>query len=96
MNTATNSPMSFLIFKHYMDKIKEEYKYFEVLYNIGMLDLVSKIISLDVCVELLEIMFKDEDHFLSEWIFERQFGEMDNTTTSDIYNTLIENYNKKE
>lgn len=82
--------MSYSNFSKYIETLKKECELREKLYSVGIFDIISQIYTFDICVELLEIIFNDTEHRLSEWIFEENFGEVNNTSVSDIYKELTD------
>lgn len=85
-----NVLISDLTFTNYIDALKKECEYREKLYSVGMFEILSQMFTFDMCVELLEIIFNDTEHRLSEWIFEENFGEVNNISVSDIYKELTD------
>jgi hypothetical protein len=82
--------MSDSTFTNYINALRRECEHREKLYSVGIFDILSQIYTFDICVELLEIIFNDTKHRLSEWIFEENFGEVNNTSISDIYKELTD------
>ena len=80
--------MSYSNFSKYIETLKKECELREKLYSVGIFDIISQIYTFDICVELLEIIFNDTEHILSEWIFEENFGEVNHISTKDIYKEL--------
>ena len=81
--------MSYSDFLHYIKILKTEFEFREKLYTIGVFDIITQLHTFDICVELLEIIFNDKTHRLSEWIYEEDFGEVNHISTKDIYEELI-------
>lgn len=84
----SNVSMSYTDFSNYIATLQKECEHREKLYSVGIYDIISQIYTFDICVELLEIIFNDTKRRLSEWIFEENFGEVNNISTLDIYNEL--------
>ena len=80
--------MSYSNFSKYIETLKKECELREKLYSVGIFDIISQIYTFDICVDLLEIIFNDTEHILSEWIFEENFGEINHMSTEDIYKKL--------
>ena len=80
--------LSYSDFLHYIKILKTESEFREELYAVEIFDITTRLHTFDTCVELLEIIFNDKTHRLSEWIYEENFGEVNHISTEDIYKEL--------
>ena len=90
MNTTNKIPITFDKFNHYINVLRNECDFREALYQVGVYDIISRVYSFDICVELLETLFNDKNNIISEWIFEENFGEVNNISVEQLYDMLIQ------
>lgn len=90
-------------FERYIKKIMDEWDYIDKCESIGF-NIYEHAHGIDCTIELIEKNFEDEEHWLSWWAFEKNFGRdnkydatddygnvLPTDTIKDIYNILVEN-----
>lgn len=89
-------------FKRYIERIRREWDYIDDCEKVGF-NIYQYTYGIDCTVELLEYIFNDKERWLSQWVFETNFGRDDELKTTinknatpirtikEIYDFLVSN-----